>query len=56
MSHLLNTKDPKRGPGTSYADQSFRPNQTISRQEMAAMIYRAMTFAGIVKTDKNSSS
>ncbi|WP_314588319.1 cadherin-like beta sandwich domain-containing protein [Paenibacillus terrigena] len=29
-----------------YEDQSFHPNQNISRQEMAVMIYRAMNFAG----------
>ncbi|SFL16466.1 S-layer homology domain-containing protein [Paenibacillus sp. 1_12] len=31
---------------TGYDDQTFRPNQPISRQEMAVMIYRAMKFAG----------
>jgi 2',3'-cyclic-nucleotide 2'-phosphodiesterase/3'-nucleotidase/5'-nucleotidase len=41
---------------TGYDDQSFRPNQTISRQEMAVMIYRAMTFAGTAKADTNTSA
>ncbi|MEK3724931.1 cadherin-like beta sandwich domain-containing protein [Paenibacillus sp. FSL H8-0034] len=31
---------------TGYDDQTFRPNQPISREEMAVMIYRAMKFAG----------
>ncbi|MEC0228202.1 S-layer homology domain-containing protein [Paenibacillus alba] len=31
---------------TGYEDQTFHPNQSISRQEMAVMIYRAMNFAG----------
>lgn len=31
---------------SGYDDQSFRPDQLISRQEMAVMIYHAMQFAG----------
>ncbi|MCZ8513522.1 cadherin-like beta sandwich domain-containing protein [Paenibacillus filicis] len=31
---------------TGFDDQTFRPGQPISRQEMAVMIYRAMKFAG----------
>ncbi|MFD0682191.1 MULTISPECIES: S-layer homology domain-containing protein [unclassified Paenibacillus] len=31
---------------SGYDDQTFRPNQKISRQEMAVMIYRAMKFTG----------
>ncbi|NOU92132.1 hypothetical protein GC093_02635, partial [Paenibacillus sp. LMG 31456] len=31
---------------SGYEDSSFRPDQTISRQEMALMIYRAIQFAG----------
>ncbi|WP_171650279.1 S-layer homology domain-containing protein [Paenibacillus foliorum] len=37
---------------SGYDDQTFRPNQQISRQEMAVMIYRAMKFAGFDDSSK----
>ncbi|TDG00528.1 S-layer homology domain-containing protein [Paenibacillus piri] len=39
---------------TGYDDQTFGPNQPISRQEMAVMIYRAMKFAGFDDSSKTA--
>ncbi|MEK3883731.1 S-layer homology domain-containing protein [Paenibacillus sp. PL2-23] len=37
-----------------YEDGTFQPNRTITRQEMAVMIHRAMVFAGYSSEDSQS--
>lgn len=44
----------KAGILTGYEDQTYHPNQPISRQEMSVMIYRAMKYAGFDGSEQAS--